>query len=84
MDREKAIWMEGHFAGLAAAAIMQMAESGIIGADNDSFIEAFKLTLSKSGMEARKLADMPAEAMYDIWRGARYERLVEEYCDEQG
>ena len=81
-DREKELWLEGHYAGLAAAAIMMMAAEGVIGEDNDSFVEAFKITLRDD--KHRLLDEETTNLMYNLWRSERYERLVEEYCDGEG
>ena len=81
-DREKEIWLEGHYSGLAAAAIMMMAAEGVIGEDNDSFVEAFKITLRDD--KHRHLDEETTNTMYNLWRSERYERLVEEYCDGEG
>lgn len=79
---EKEIWLEGHYSGLAAAAIMMLAQEGVIGEDNDSFVEAFKVTLRDD--KHRLLDEETSNTMYNLWRSERYEKLVEEYFDGEG
>lgn len=82
IDREKQIWLEGHYSGLAAATVVGLIESGALPADDGVFQEAFKTAIRDA--EWKLLADGAVDKMYDVWRSERYERLVEEYCDGEG
>ena len=80
-NREKEIWIEGHFVGLICATVASMVDDGVVGADNDSFRDAVKIAIRNA---PNTLGTKTTDAMYDLWKSERYERLVEEYLDEQG
>lgn len=76
-NREKEIWLEGHWCGLAAGAITEMCGGTPI--SNELFLELMK----KAIRSPRTLDERTANSMYDLWKSEAYERLVEEYEDEQ-